>query len=540
MIHPLSWKNDLLLLEDRPDHTINLNDLLEEKSVHENLLATPLANFYSILIKKREFIQNNTLFTRTRILPRMPYLSFNHYPFLKDELAKRCWLLAEKVRDYFYGSAMLDNSIKSWKQRIDRYTEGEVIPLPILRGSNEIWQQLTEQVLKEQQMIIQSAKGEQSTIPLKLTEKLVYLLGIIDGDGHLSKHQVHIVDYSKKQIEQLQRFFLELFGVTGNIVEGNDGNYYILLVNGKWIVRLINFITGHPTGRKYESLQEPLILKEHPGEHLRDTYWRGLFDADACFKQGVVFSTIVRKIAEDLSSYLDANQVNFTFSEREVGGILSFILYVPTGYRTKLHSLIGCWHPDKSKEFLDLLTHRRKGELEAFRGYANNVFTKEGYFNFQLLDNQVGVLNAGESIKQKRLDFNIVRKELAQKIGISYQLLAAYENNKATPPLGVVNQITKIFEEPLMPFLERESLNFFKVNKKVLLPLKPNYHLKECMKYLHPRSRNYISVLTDDLSIMTQINKQFSVPIHELNKKRISNFALKNFLTIFGIYKHIK
>ncbi|MHA1347884.1 MAG: hypothetical protein ACTSO3_15895, partial [Candidatus Heimdallarchaeaceae archaeon] len=100
MTQPLNWKNDSLLLEDRPDHTINLNDLLKEKRVNENMLTNPLVNFYSILIKKREFIQNNTLLTRTRILSRMPYLSFNHYPFLKDELAERSWLLAEKVRDY--------------------------------------------------------------------------------------------------------------------------------------------------------------------------------------------------------------------------------------------------------------------------------------------------------------------------------------------------------------------------------------------------------------------------------------------------------
>ncbi|MHA1309159.1 MAG: hypothetical protein ACTSO7_17350 [Candidatus Heimdallarchaeota archaeon] len=96
----LNWKTDPLLLANDTGMTLNALLINAVEFAEKVLLKEPLANFYGLLIKKQEFSQNNTLLTRTRILSRMPYLSFNHYPFLKDELAERSWLLAEKVRDY--------------------------------------------------------------------------------------------------------------------------------------------------------------------------------------------------------------------------------------------------------------------------------------------------------------------------------------------------------------------------------------------------------------------------------------------------------
>ncbi|MHA1435244.1 MAG: LAGLIDADG family homing endonuclease [Candidatus Heimdallarchaeota archaeon] len=284
---PINWQTDPLLWGQQQlvtNQWQTLNNLLTETKKSEErelLIKQPLRNFYGILIRTQDFNDkvNDPNQKRVRVLTRMPFLPLVLYPAVMELLAKKVWLLAEGARDYFYQSAKKDHSITSWKQRIDRYLDRGAIPLPLLRVDETLWQRLTEQILQEKKITIQSAKGEQSIIPLELTEKLVYLLGIIDGDGHLSKHQVHIVDYSKKQIEQLQQLCQELFGVTGHIQEGNEGNYYILLVNSKWIVRLVQFLTGHSLGRKYESLREPLILKTEPWNRFRGAYWRGMFDA---------------------------------------------------------------------------------------------------------------------------------------------------------------------------------------------------------------------------------------------------------------------
>ncbi|MHA1185614.1 MAG: LAGLIDADG family homing endonuclease [Candidatus Heimdallarchaeota archaeon] len=537
MTEPLSWKNDPLLLEDQPNHTINLNDLLEENGVHDNLLATPLVNFYSILIKKREFIQNNTLLTRTRILPRMPYLSFNNYPYLKDELAEQNWLLAEKARDYFYRSAMQDNSIKNWKQRINRYTEGEAIPLPILRGSKEIWQQLTEQILKEQQIIIQSAKGERSIIPLEITEKLVYLLGIIDGDGHLSKHQVHIVDYSKKQIEQLQKFCKELFGVTGNIVEGKEGNYYIFLINGKWIVRLVNFITGHSLGRKYDSLREPLILREQPWEHLRGAYWRGMFDADGSYKKTLMFGTISTKIINDLEAYFSSLGINYRIKQTTMKG---YTLYVYADTRQKVFDAIGCWHPEKLAEFQQLVTRNWYGSLSLFHGLQFENMIDSDYFNFCKLPGRIRLINGGKVIKKLREQMCWTQNELADELAVSLSSISKYEQLTINPRMDLITKLFTICGVlsalERMRYFERNSLQHFTFQKKVArLPYQTSTEVYEVMAFVHPRANNIVVSLSNKKEIDQLIMTHFNVTFLE-DTRYLKNLTLHSFLKTFGHY----
>ncbi len=530
----LSWKNDPHLLEDQPDHTIYLNDLLEEeKKVPELLLTNPLADFYCILIKKREFIQNNTLLTRTRILPRMPYLLLDNYQFLKEGLVEKSWSLAETSRDYFYGSAMLDNSIKSWKQRVDRYTEKGAIPLPLLRGNEELWQQLTEQIQREKQIIIQSAKGEQSIIPLELTEKLVYLLGIIDGDGHLSKHQVHIVDYSKKQIEQLQRFFQELFGVTGDIRKGKDGNYYILLVNGKWIVRLVQFLTGHSLGRKYESLQEPLILKTDYWSHLRGAYWRGMFDADGSYRAKMEFVTISKKLSNDLKSYFLTTSIKFSFKEIKN----AFKFYIPSGSRTKLYQQIGSWHPIKKSEFLTLLSRRYNGEEVTFLGINEQNMNPKGFFDFTLMDNRISIINSGAVIKQIREQKGFTRNEFAKLLAANYSTLASYENSGATPTIKTMIKVASIIEESLPAILQKYQLNKFAYILSVELPFSPTKELKKYLRYLYPRLHNVISLQTKEQETLHKIEEFFSIKIDKERGNDFKNYVLWDFLRLFVLYE---
>jgi len=540
MIPLLSWTNDPFLLDKTSQKVTTLNNILEKEwnSNKSVLLTNPLENYYGYLVRRKDFVTKDEIKPekKVRILSRMPFLPLERYPLISSQVEQKLWLLAETSRDYFYGSALSDTSIKSWKTRLERYLERQTIPLPIIRTDEELWKVLVDQAEQEKKLVIQSAKNERSTIPLELSEKLVYLLGVIDGDGHLSKHQVHIVDYSKKQIEQLQQLAKELFAVEGEIREGQSGNYYILLINGKWIVRLVNFLTGHPLGRKYEDLQEPAFLRTQPWEHLRGAYWRGLFDADASYKQAPVFTSISKILIDNLESYL----ISLGIKHVKRSTVNGSSIYIYSGSRRKLFEGIGSWHPEKRDQFEVLLNKNKRGEIEAFQGFAENCFTQNGYFNFELLDQQMSIVNAGIIIKQKRISANISRKELAQKLGLNFKRLLSYENNEVSPSLKVISNLCRYLNEPLMSFLESESLTIFKANNIIQLPLKPSPSLSDLMRYLHPRASSYVAILTDDLMLLTLIAKQFKLHLSELQKQRISNKALQTFLSTFGKYSKVK
>ena len=534
MMGVLNWKTDPLLQD------VTLNELVAntmEPSERQVLINNPLANFYGILVKKQEFSQNTTLLTKTRILPRMPYLPLNHYPFLKEQLQERSWLLAEKNRDYFYGSAMMDNAIKDWKQRIERYVENNAIPLPMLRGDEELWQQLTKHVLQEQQIIIQAAKGERSIIPLKLTEKLVYLLGIIDGDGNLAKHQIHIVDYSKKQIEQIQGFFKELCGVPGDIKEGNEGNYYILLVNAKWLVRLVTFLTGHPTGRKYKSLQEPLILREPSWERLRGAYWRGLFDADGSYRNTLTFATNSKQLSDDLEGYFSSLGVNYKVT---YDAMKSYTMYVYAGTRKKVFDAIGSWHPEKRREFQQLLGKNWYGSLSIFQGLENNNLIDSTFFDFAKLPDNIRLINGGRLFIQLRKQKQWTQVNLASKLAISLSSLCKYEQLTINPGLKLMKKLFAICEiqdiKKRIHYLESNSLQYYTYKtRQVKYPFRVSDEVLQVMNCLHPRSDDLVVLLSD-----TKASRQLAFEIFGISfvkfRPTIRNLALNTFLQTFGHY----
>ncbi|MHA1435610.1 MAG: LAGLIDADG family homing endonuclease [Candidatus Heimdallarchaeota archaeon] len=414
--------------------------------------------------------------------------------------------------------------------------EKGVIPLPMLRGDEELWQQLTEQVLKEQKIIIQSAKGERSIIPLEITEKLVYLLGIIDGDGHLAKHQVHIVDYSKKQIEQLRQFFKDLFGVTGNIVEGKDGNYYILLVNCKWIVHLVSFITGHPLGRKYESLREPLILKTEPWNLFRGAYWRGMFDADGSYKGGIEFVTISEKLSCNLKNYLEEKAIKFTFKANNRG----YRIYVQAGSRTEFKKQVGSWHPEKKSQLQTLLSRRYNGEEVTFLGINKQNLNSKGLFDFALMDNKISIIDSGTAMKQIREQKGFTRNDFAKFLAVNYSTLASYENSRSTPPIKTMIMVAAILEEPFSEFLQKYQLNKFTYILSVELPLRPSEELCDFMSYLYPRSHNVISLQTREQETLQRIEDYFSIKLENVRGNDFKNYVLWDFLQLFGLYKTMK
>jgi ribosome-binding protein aMBF1 (putative translation factor) len=539
MTTPLNWKTDPLLREGEKYRSLNTQlEHFKDQRHKEQLLRNPLKNFYGLLIKKRDFKRrkNTPKSKRIRILARMPYISLQEYHFIQQKILGNSWQLAEAARDYFYHSAQSDHSISSWKQRIERYANKGSIPLPILRVDQEIWKQFSEHIHQEQQIIIQSAKQEPSKIPLKLSEKLVYLLGMIDGDGHLTKHQVHIVDYSKEQIKQLQKIVKELFAIEGEVRKGNGGKYYILLANGKWVVKLINYLTEHALGRKYQSLREPVILREKPYEHLRGAYWRGLFDADASYKRTMVFTTISLKLINDLERFLDQLVVKYRTKKTAKG----ISLYIYAGSRQKVCNAIGCWHPEKREEVKELLSRRRSGETEAFQGIEQKHLTAKGFFNFNRLDQRITVQQMGKLFQQYRKQQGLSRKDLAKYLKISYFTLTSYEKNRTSPPLQLIKKFASLQNVELMFFLHKHNLVRYGLIKTVRLPLQPSKQLSEVMIYLFPGSNQVVSLSANNQKVVDKLNNFFELKITSPSTNRLYNYVLWDFLKKFGKYKTVK
>ena len=541
---PLNWQTDPLLLDLKPAPVASwrtLNDLLQngDADLKQKYSQQPLWNIFGVVVRKIDFVNqanNPSSNERVRILTRMPFLPLDYYRELKESLEATLWATAEAGRNYFYKSALNDASITSWKKRLERYLERKSIPLALVRIQHQSWHLLNKRITKEQKILLQSAKGERSTIPLVLTEKLVYILGIIDGDGHLKKHMFHIVDYSREQVKQLLSFCQELFQVKGDFKEGKTGNYFLLFINSKWVVRFVNFLTGHTFGRKYHSLREPLFLREQRWSHFRGAYWRGLFDADASYRRTMVFSSISEKVISDLQQYFSELEVKFRVKETFPG----ISMYVYSGSRQKVAEAIGSWHPEKKKELQTLLSRRRNGEIEAFQGIRTANLTSEGFFDFSLMDQRITVLQMGDLLKQFRWENNWSRTELANSLQLSYFTLTSYEKNRTNPPLQLVQMLASKQNMNLMPFLHKNNLCRFGSVKKVKLPLRPSKQCLELMQYLRPGANHAISLETNDQEVTTKLNDFFELKITDPAINRLYNYVLWTFLTTYGNYQTVK
>jgi len=547
----LNWQTDPLLLDFEPQEVAEwrtLNDLLQEvdPKVKAFYSQHPLQNFYGILIRKIDFIKNTNKSSggQARILTRMPFLPLEHYPSVKESLEETLWATAEAARNYFYRSALNDPAIGSWKKRLERYLDRESLPLPFARLNPTAWCTLKKQTTDEQKIIIQSAKSERSTIPLVLSEKLVYLLGIIDGDGHLTKHQLHIVDYSKDQIKQLLAFCFELFNINGELRKGVSNNYYYMILNSKWVIRLINFLTNHHIGRKYESLQEPIFLRKGVYKPLRIAYWGGLFDADGSFHKTVTFSSISEKLVVDLEQYLQ--NFNVAYSLRKAGK--TFTIYIYAGSRTKLQAIILSLHPQKKMQLLELTNKELKPRGKKrrliklrFQGLNKKRIINGKYLDFSFLSEKIIVCNAEVLIKRLREQEGLSRKTLAQLLNVSYETIATYEAGRISPTLKVIARITQIFyskKQGLMDFLEQHSLSFFRIkNHTIKLPLTLSKELLEIVPNLKPLYGNYVSISFRTPEFIDRVVSFFHLKNKWEKSSRICNYVLHDFLETFFIYK---
>ena len=75
----------------------------------------------------------------------------------------------------------------------------------------------------------------------------------------------------------------------------------------------------------------------------------------------------------------------------------------------------------------------------------------------------------GEFIKKLRIDNNLTQKELADKLGVTYQAVSKWENGKNIPDMAVLKEISNIFNVNIDEIISGEKNDNVKKNK--VLPL---------------------------------------------------------------------
>lgn len=117
----------------------------------------------------------------------------------------------------------------------------------------------------------------------KRSSKLAEVMGILIGDGHLSKWQTVVTTNARTDSAHavfIQGYFKELFGTMSFLRERNDDNTISVVVSSRRLVGFINYL-GMPIGNKLKKgLAIPSWIFQK--EIYKKAFIRGLFDTDGC------------------------------------------------------------------------------------------------------------------------------------------------------------------------------------------------------------------------------------------------------------------
>lgn len=77
----------------------------------------------------------------------------------------------------------------------------------------------------------------------------------------------------------------------------------------------------------------------------------------------------------------------------------------------------------------------------------------------------------GKLIKDIRRNHNLTQKELASKLGVTYQAVSKWENGKNIPDIGILKEISKEFDIDIAEILDGEIKTFKKKNTTLVIYL---------------------------------------------------------------------
>ncbi|MHA1211260.1 MAG: LAGLIDADG family homing endonuclease [Candidatus Heimdallarchaeota archaeon] len=522
----INWQNDPLLFDTEPTpmnewETANSILSMEYQTVSSFLDVTTLTfNLYPILVRKIDFVSKTN---NDRIISRFPFIVLldEEKSLIKDKIL----LIAEFARDYFYKS--INSGILDWRKRIQKYLKRGAMPYPLFRCACAILNlPLTNPKVEE--LHFESARGKRYAIPAKLTNALTYLCGVANGDGHLHRHWFRITDETKEYMLLLSKLFEQMFHDPGDVFL--TGNAWNVELRSASVSRIINFLTDQTIeGAKYDSLQEPLLFK-HLGSPFRNYYWRGAMDADGSFKNQLTFTSASEKFTFDFQLFLESINISSTIKQKPSG---PYRLYIPAKNKLKYVQLVGALNPKKSEDLLDFL--QRKRNYSVFNGIKKTSLTKDGYFNFDLLDS-LFVLGLGDLLKVYRSEKSYTTMD--EQFELSHGSYTKMEKNQRSLPYSMLKEVISNYPNAINTIydvLEQYSGSIrFQVSNSnsIKLPLKPSEKLVNILPSFDPKI-NYVLVTMLDNQLESAIKEIFDITITDA---RINCRMLLHFLVTFYNY----
>ena len=127
-------------------------------------------------------------------------------------------------------------------------------------------------------------------LPLKPTQDLAYICGILAGDGSINyrpkknEYSIKCVgnpkDEKEMYTEVIQPTFKKVFGISPAVKMRDGGTTFGLVIYSKDLVTYLTKTVGLPLGPRYGKLAIPkLFLGNHS---LTTEFIRGVFDTDGC------------------------------------------------------------------------------------------------------------------------------------------------------------------------------------------------------------------------------------------------------------------
>jgi len=524
----INWQNDPLFLDPEPtpmNDWLTANKILESDSLKNDSfidLETLTLNLYSILVRKIDFVRRKE---SDRVLSRFPFLVLTEEE--KTLIKSKILLIAEFARDYFYRS--INSGIMNWKRRLDTYLKRGAMPYPLYRCACAILDfPITNPNIDE--LFFESARGKRYSIPTKLTNALVYLCGVVNGDGHLHRHWVKITDETKEFMVLLSKLFEQKLNDPGEIfLTGNAWNVELRLTA---FSRIINFLTDHTIeGAKYNSLREPLLFKQL-GAPLRNLYWRGAMDADGSFKNQITFTSASEQYVLDYQIFLESINMECSIQQKPSG---PFSLYLLAKEKLRYVELIGSLNPKKSDDLFDFLQKKRK--YAVFNGLKKGVLTEDDYYNIDLLDS-LFIFGLGDFLKDYRSSNNYIEmdKQCDMAQG-SYSTMERYKRGLPYQMLKEIISANTSNKYTITQFLDKykSQITYQVANSSpIILPLKPSKKLDSILSFFEPKI-NYVLVNKINEEIKTITKEIFRI---EINNSRINCRLLLHFLETFYDYSN--
>jgi intein/homing endonuclease len=221
------------------------------------------------------------------------------------------------------------------------------IDISVIKKISDYYQVI---VIDDSESVEISTHGHNAAkIPIEVSPILAYLIGILAGDGHISRRgDISIVNNSHQYLKNtVAPIFQKIFQIETGIIKTR--NYYELYVSNKVVNHYLSKYVGLPQGKKTGKLRVPSVIdcKEKKREFIS-----GVFETDG----GITFDKYGR-----YSILISSSTPEFLLQLQNI--LKEFEIMIPGPYRSG---------------------NRRGGEIRSFRKQVIRKFKKE--FKIRHLD----------------------------------------------------------------------------------------------------------------------------------------------------------